>query len=123
VPAQADDTVYFLDYTGPAGFPEEVAGRASQVIVLDHHKTAQETLVGRSDRPANLHIEIDMHRSGATIARDYFGSIKVSLHLSAGFAVMPARPVSINDASCPSALRPTQLWHAFDARLVCRSQK
>ena len=74
---QRDSTVYFLDYTGPAGFPEAVAAVAERVVVLDHHKTAQETLVGRSDLPSNLEVTIDMKRSGATIARDHFQSIPV----------------------------------------------
>ena len=74
---QKDDVVYFLDYTGPPGFPEECAQRASQVVVLDHHKTAQETLVGRDSLPENLSVHIDMERSGATIARDHFDSIQV----------------------------------------------
>ena len=69
--------VHFLDYTGPPGFPEACAHVAERVVVLDHHKTAQETLVGRDDLPANLTIEIDMSRSGATIARDYFDSVQV----------------------------------------------
>lgn len=68
--------MYFLDYTGPAGFPEAVAEAIplGTVIVLDHHKTAQESLVGRSDLPPNLSVNIDMDRSGATIARDWFAS-------------------------------------------------
>ena len=76
-PIQADDTVYFLDYTGPPGFPEQVACHAGRVVVLDHHKTAQESLSGRSDLPGNVCVHIDMERSGATLARDFFGSIEV----------------------------------------------
>lgn len=74
---QADDTVYFLDYTGPPGFPEQVARHAGKVVVIDHHKTAQESLVGRSDLPDNVCLHIDMDRSGASLARDYFQSIQV----------------------------------------------
>jgi nanoRNase/pAp phosphatase (c-di-AMP/oligoRNAs hydrolase) len=77
--AQGGDTVYFMDYTGQPGFPEQVAKSAGKVIVLDHHKTAHESLCGRDDLPDNLEINIDMNRSGATIARDYFGSVKVYL--------------------------------------------
>lgn len=43
-----------------------------RVVVLDHHKTALETLPPRGTGPANLHLELDMTRSGATIAYDYF---------------------------------------------------
>ena len=71
--------MYFLDYTGPPGYTERVAALANKVVVLDHHKTAQESLQGRSNLPDNMDINIDMHRSGATLARDYFGSIRVRL--------------------------------------------
>lgn len=40
--------------------------------MLDHHKTAAEQLADRSALPANVELDIDMSRSGATIARDYF---------------------------------------------------
>lgn len=43
-----------------------------RVVVLDHHKTALETLPPSGTGPANLHVELDMTRSGATIAYDYF---------------------------------------------------
>lgn len=72
---KGSETVYFLDYTGPPGFPEAVARNAGNVIVLDHHKTAHESLAGRTDLPGNLHVVIDIERSGATIARDHFQCI------------------------------------------------
>ena len=75
---QRESVVYFLDYTGPVGFPEAIATTAGRVVVLDHHKTAQDSLVGRSDLPENLDVTIDMNRSGATISRDYFQSIQVA---------------------------------------------
>ena len=40
----ASDTVYLLDYSGPAGFPQALARVAKRVVVLDHHKTAAEQL-------------------------------------------------------------------------------
>lgn len=71
---QGHETVYFLDYTGPTGFPEAVAAALAtgKVIVLDHHKTAADSLLGRTDLPANMVLDVDMSRSGATIARDWF---------------------------------------------------
>lgn len=39
---------------------------------MDHHKTAMETLGGRSFEGENVSKVIDMERSGATIAFDYF---------------------------------------------------
>lgn len=44
----------------------------SRVVVLDHHKTALETLPSNGTGPPNLQILLDMKRSGATIAYDYF---------------------------------------------------
>lgn len=44
----------------------------SRVVVLDHHKTALETLPPNGTGPPNLQIVLDMKRSGATIAYDYF---------------------------------------------------
>ncbi len=39
---------------------------------MDHHKTALEMLPNGGDCPQNLEIVLDMKRSGATIAYDYF---------------------------------------------------
>ena len=44
----------------------------SRVVVLDHHKTALETLPPNGTGPPNLQILLDMKRSGATIAYDFF---------------------------------------------------
>lgn len=44
----------------------------SRVVVLDHHKTALETLPPNGKGPLNLTIVLDMKRSGATISYDYF---------------------------------------------------
>jgi oligoribonuclease NrnB/cAMP/cGMP phosphodiesterase (DHH superfamily) len=41
-------------------------------VVLDHHKTALETLPPNGTGPPNLQVLLDMRRSGATIAYDYF---------------------------------------------------
>lgn len=43
-----------------------------RVVILDHHKTAMEALGGRSFEGENVSKVIDMERSGATIAFDYF---------------------------------------------------
>ena len=45
---------------------------AFRVIVLDHHKTAQDMLNTTESQHPNLDVQIDMSRSGATIALDYF---------------------------------------------------
>lgn len=43
-----------------------------RVIVLDHHKTALEMLNTTESQHPNLDARLDMSRSGATIALDYF---------------------------------------------------
>lgn len=70
---QGDETVYFLDYIGPRGFARSVANYSKEVIVLDHHKTAVEELAGAVPLPRNMKAHLDMNKSGATIAQDYFG--------------------------------------------------
>lgn len=42
------------------------------VVILDHHKTARELLGGGTSVTENVSKVIDMDRSGATIAYDYF---------------------------------------------------
>ena len=84
------DTVYLLDYSGPAGFPQALAKVAGRVVVLDHHKTAAEQLSkvieekawlkedngegkgGTATDLRNLEVLIDQGRSGATISAAHF---------------------------------------------------
>lgn len=63
--------LYLLDFVGPSGFVQDVSSRVDRVIILDHHKTALENL---SDTPTGENVikVLDMERSGATIAFDYF---------------------------------------------------
>ncbi|KAI8467657.1 MAG: hypothetical protein J3K34DRAFT_523545 [Monoraphidium minutum] len=87
-----DEAVYMLDYTGPRGFARELAARCARVIVLDHHKTAADDLgiaappqhpppdggapppaAAAPPLPPNVHALLDMGRSGAALALDYFG--------------------------------------------------
>ena len=98
---QAKHTVFFLDYTGPPGFVEAVAQVAARVIVLDHHKTAQEHLQGRDDLPASVELHIDMERSGASLARDFFCSKQVHL----------APPVFAANSVLPMPIHVVDCWH------------
>ncbi|CAM6010776.1 unnamed protein product [Sphagnum balticum] len=66
------DVFYLLDFVGPKDFAVELSHKARWVVVLDHHKTALEMLPDGGDCPPNLEIVLDMKRSGATIAYDYF---------------------------------------------------
>ncbi|KAL9324358.1 hypothetical protein ACSQ67_009215 [Phaseolus vulgaris] len=64
--------LYLLDFVGPDGFIQEISTKVSRVIVLDHHKTALEKLGNEVSLGENVIKVIDMERSGATIAFDYF---------------------------------------------------
>lgn len=47
----------------------EMAAKAHEIVILDHHKTAKDDLV---DLPRNVYCTFDMNRSGAMIAWDHF---------------------------------------------------
>ncbi|KAF8057109.1 ccp1 [Scenedesmus sp. PABB004] len=63
---------FLLDYAGPDGLPAALCRRVARVVVLDHHKTAAGQLADASARPANLAVHLDMARSGAAIAAEFF---------------------------------------------------
>ncbi|KAK9278107.1 hypothetical protein L1049_027665 [Liquidambar formosana] len=64
--------VYLLDFVGPSGFVQEISAKVGRVVVLDHHKTALEMFSGEASIGENVSRIIDIGRSGATIAYDYF---------------------------------------------------
>ena len=74
-------TIYIVDFSLPLDLLCKVAEQARQVVVLDHHKTARDNLqtldaeTGNWKRkdalPENVHLYIDMERSGGMIAWDY----------------------------------------------------
>ncbi|GBG69547.1 hypothetical protein CBR_g4381 [Chara braunii] len=70
------DIIYLIDFSGPRGFALALAQKAAPkaVVILDHHKSAAEELLrpGRDPISDNLFPLIDMNRSGATMAYDYF---------------------------------------------------
>ncbi|CAN4085407.1 unnamed protein product [Withania somnifera] len=72
LPLNQIDHVYLLDFVGPSGFVHQLKSKVDCVIVLDHHKTARELLGGGTCVTENVSKVIDMDRSGATIAYDYF---------------------------------------------------
>ena len=45
-----------------------------RVVVIDHHKTAEEQLGGAADLPSNLELNLDMTHSAAWLALQYFGT-------------------------------------------------
>ncbi|WP_218192157.1 phosphohydrolase [Pseudomonas sp. Irchel 3A5] len=83
VPDVTGKTVVIVDFSYPRAVLTAMAESAHSVLVLDHHKTAQEDLLdlpsaGASyfDEPEqpnqNMHVLFDMSRSGAGLAWDYF---------------------------------------------------
>ncbi|MQL87108.1 hypothetical protein Taro_019641 [Colocasia esculenta] len=66
------DDVYLLDFVGPPGFVEELSSKAKSVTILDHHKTALEMFSKSDQHGGNVMRILDMERSGATIAYDFF---------------------------------------------------
>ncbi|KAF3791231.1 Uncharacterized protein EJ110_NYTH07707 [Nymphaea thermarum] len=64
--------VYLLDFVGPPGFVKDVSSKVQRVIILDHHKTALEMFSKDDTFSHNIIKVIDMERSGATIAFDFF---------------------------------------------------
>ncbi|XP_072958242.1 uncharacterized protein [Typha angustifolia] len=72
LPLDEIDAVYLLDFVGPPGFVADLSSKVDSVTILDHHKTALETLCGNAVIGKNVTKIIDMKRSGATIAFDFF---------------------------------------------------
>lgn len=67
-----DRVVHILDFSFSRERLTEMAACAEELVVLDHHKTAQEALEGWEDAPKNLILTFDMQRSGAGIAWDFY---------------------------------------------------
>jgi len=63
--------VYLLDFSYPLDVMLTLASRASKVIVLDHHLSAQKDLEPLLDN-GTIEGEFDMNRSGAMMTWDYF---------------------------------------------------
>ncbi len=68
--------VYVLDFCYPREQMEAIALSAKSLVVLDHHKTAQEALAGFEHefrfRSIDVTVVFDMERSGAGITWDWF---------------------------------------------------
>lgn len=71
IPDVDDRIVYILDYSYPAPIMRRIAERADTVIVLDHHKSAEEDLAPLLEEGI-IEGEFDMERSGAGMTWDWF---------------------------------------------------
>ncbi|XP_027357338.1 uncharacterized protein LOC113866734 [Abrus precatorius] len=78
LPLNEISDLYLLDFVGPTGFVREISTKVPRVIVLDHHKTALDKLGSEASLGGNVDKIVDMERSGATIAFDYFKEKLVS---------------------------------------------
>ncbi|KAJ3680414.1 hypothetical protein LUZ60_016692 [Juncus effusus] len=74
LPLDEISEAYLLDFVGPPGFVAELSSHVNSVTILDHHKTAFEALSDDSKTGENVNKIIDMNRSGATIAFDFFNN-------------------------------------------------
>lgn len=76
--------IYLVDFIGASGFVAEVSSKVDSVIILDHHKTALQTISENVSALRNVSKVIDMERSGATIAYDYFNEKLLRRGISLG---------------------------------------
>lgn len=65
-------TVYLLDFVYRRAVMAQLCQQAKQVIVLDHHVSAQQDLAGLDQQFPNLQLNFDMDRSGAVMAWEHF---------------------------------------------------
>ncbi|KAK9048738.1 hypothetical protein SSX86_032296 [Deinandra increscens subsp. villosa] len=72
LPVDQISDAYLLDFVGPHGFIQQLSSKVDRVIILDHHKTALKMLEDGDFEGENVTKVIDMGRSGATIAYDFF---------------------------------------------------
>lgn len=62
----------FLDFTFPRAIMNDLAMQHRELLILDHHETAEKDLAGLDEEHQNVLMVIDQARSGAMIAWDYF---------------------------------------------------
>lgn len=79
----AGKEVYILDFSFPRNLLVEVVDRAHSVVLIDHHKTAIEDLqplaayeVYNHVSMDNLHLSLDINKSGCVLAWEYFHPTK-----------------------------------------------
>ncbi len=65
--------ILFVDLCPKFDYLFEISKTAKNVVILDHHKTAIDAFELYKDKcPANLHIMLDITKSGCQITWDYF---------------------------------------------------
>lgn len=71
-------TVYIVDFSYKREVLAEMAKIAKKIIIIDHHKTAEENLKDIDLEFDNIEVNFDMTRSGAMLTWHYFNSTTVS---------------------------------------------
>jgi len=66
------EKVYIVDFSYNREQLMRIADVAGKVIVIDHHKTAQDDLSEPFQNHSNIQVNFDMERSGAVMAWEYF---------------------------------------------------
>lgn len=69
-PDVTDRVVYIVDFSYKRPVLLEMAANAYWIYILDHHKTAQEDLLG--ELAPNVSVQFNMDKSGAHLAWNYF---------------------------------------------------
>jgi oligoribonuclease NrnB/cAMP/cGMP phosphodiesterase (DHH superfamily) len=70
-PDVTDRVVYFVDFSYKRPVILEMAKKAQDITILDHHKSAEADLV---DLPSNVFVHFDTNKSGARLAWEHFHS-------------------------------------------------
>jgi len=71
-PDVAGREVYIVDFSYKREVLSSICEKASKVVILDHHESAQKDLSGLDEIFSNLTVVFDMNRSGAVITWEYF---------------------------------------------------
>lgn len=66
------ECVYLVDFSYKRPMLLKMAEAATRIVIIDHHKTAQEDLV---DLPSNVECHFDMEHSGAMLTWMYFNGL------------------------------------------------
>jgi oligoribonuclease NrnB/cAMP/cGMP phosphodiesterase (DHH superfamily) len=69
---QPEDNVIIVDYSYPRQLMLDLADACNQLVIIDHHKTAEADLMGIENEADNITCVFDMNRSGAGLAWSYF---------------------------------------------------
>lgn len=69
-PDLAGRHVIIVDFSYPNGMMHKIADKANTLVVLDHHQTALDNCAELTEHE-NVHVVLDVERSGARITWDY----------------------------------------------------